>query len=139
MTEKRAREWRKKIEAAAMHLPDEEAVDSVELFPEWEADGPSYSVGDRVRYDGLLYKCVQAHIPQESWTPDTAVSLWIRVAKPEEWPEWIQPVGAEGAYHVGDKVNHNEKHWVSNTDNNVWEPGVYGWALLNDGGEAKWK
>ena len=28
---------------------------------------------------------------------------------------------------TGDKVRHNEKVWVSTIDNNVWEPGVYGW------------
>lgn len=27
----------------------------------------------------------------------------------------------------GDKVMHNGKTWQSTTDNNVWEPGVYGW------------
>jgi hypothetical protein len=26
------------------------------------------------------------------------------------------------------KVSHNDKHWVSDYDNNVWEPGVFGWT-----------
>ena len=26
------------------------------------------------------------------------------------------------------KVSHNGKHWISNADGNVWEPGVYGWT-----------
>ena len=30
-------------------------------------------------------------------------------------------------YAKGDKVTHNGKTWISTTDNNVWEPGVYGW------------
>jgi hypothetical protein len=30
----------------------------------------------------------------------------------------------------GDKVLHNEETWVSIIDNNVWEPGVYGWDKL---------
>jgi hypothetical protein len=29
---------------------------------------------------------------------------------------------------TGDKVSHNEKHWISDVDANVWEPGVYGWT-----------
>ena len=45
----------------------------------------------------------------------------------EEWPEWSQPIGAHDAYAAGDKVSHNSKHWVSNVNANVWEPGVYGW------------
>lgn len=35
--------------------------------------------------------------------------------------------GAQDAYNKGDKVSHDGKHWVSDVDNNVWAPGVYGW------------
>lgn len=41
-------------------------------------------------------------------------------------PEWEQP-GSTNPYAKGDKVMHNGKTWQSTTDNNVWEPGVYGW------------
>lgn len=44
-----------------------------------------------------------------------------------EYPEWIQPVGAQDAYAQGAQVSHNNSHWISMVDNNVWEPGVYGW------------
>lgn len=121
-----ALKWRKQIENAAKHLPDEEAIESVELFPAWE-ENTAYILDERVRYNHLLYKCITEHTSQSTWTPDAAPSLWARVAEPEEWPEWIQPIGAETAYHIGDKVSHNGKHWISIVDNNVWEPGVYGW------------
>lgn len=63
------------------------------------------------------------------WAPDVAVSLWVSISDPaEEWPEWSQPVGAHDAYQTGDKVTYNGKHWISTADNNVWQPGVYGWA-----------
>ena len=39
----------------------------------------------------------------------------------------MQPIGAHDAYAKGDKTSHNSKNWVSTVDNNVWEPGVYGW------------
>ena len=39
-----------------------------------------------------------------------------------------QPTGAQDAYAKGAKVSHNGKHWISDVDNNVWEPGVYGWS-----------
>lgn len=42
-------------------------------------------------------------------------------------PEWVQPEGAHDAYSTGDIVTHNGKTWKSNTEGNVWEPGVYGW------------
>lgn len=41
---------------------------------------------------------------------------------------WRQPLGSEDSYHLGDKVSHNEKHWVSDVDANVWAHGVCGWS-----------
>ena len=103
------------------------ASEHAELFAEW-AYPVAYTVGQLRRYNGTLYKCVQAHTSQADWTPDTAASLWSVAADPaEEWPAWSQPVGAHDAYAKGDKVSHNGKHWTSSVDSNVWEPGVYGW------------
>ena len=113
------------INAATSYLTDEQAETVTDLFPLWEV-GASYVVGDRVKYEELLYRCVQAHTSQEDWTPPAVPALWVRTST-EEWPEWIQPAGAHDAYHLGDKVTHNGLHWISNVDNNVWEPGVYGW------------
>ena len=108
-------------------LPDETASTVPELFEVWKTN-TDYVVGDRRRYGDKLYKCVQAHKSQDDWTPDVAVSLWARTDDPgEEWPEWVQPTGSTDAYKHGDKVSHNEKHWVSTYDDNVWEPGVFGW------------
>lgn len=114
------------IQTAIAYLPDEEAETVTALFPDWETS-KAYAVGDRVKYDGLLYRCVQAHTSQADWTPDAVPALWVRTST-EEWPEWIQPTGAHDAYNQGDKVSHNEKHWISDIDANVYEPGVYGWT-----------
>ena len=124
----RARQLRALIEQLSVNLDDETALEAVELFPKWKTD-KEYKVDDRVSYEGTLYKCLQAHTSQATWTPDVAPSLWVRVDNPaEEFPEWIQPVGATDAYAIGAKVSHNNKHWISDYDNNVWEPGVYGWS-----------
>ena len=99
------------------------------MYDEWSADSVAYTLNDIRQYNGLLYRCVQAHTSQATWTPEDAPSLWTRIADPaQEWPEWIQPTGAHNAYAQGAKVSHNGKHWVSNVANNVWEPGVYGWT-----------
>ena len=109
-------------------LDEVTASEHAELFAEW-AYPIAYTVGQLRRHNGTLYKCVQAHTSQADWTPDTAASLWsVAVDPAEEWPAWSQPVGAHDAYAKGDKVSHNGKHWTSNVDNNVWEPGVYGWT-----------
>ena len=120
---------RKMIEKASIILDDSDALTAVELFPNWTGESHEYAVGDRVRYSDTLYKCLQAHQSQSTWNPADAPSLWARVDDPTiEWPEWVQPVGSTDAYMKGDKVSHNDKHWISDVDNNVWEPGVYGWT-----------
>lgn len=110
-------------------LTDEQAEQVPQAFPAWVAD-KSYAVGDRVRDDGKLYRCVQAHTSQEGWEPHATPSLWVRTAPEGEIPEWEQPTGAQDAYNTGDKVRHNGKTWVSLVDGNVWEPGTVGTEAL---------
>lgn len=127
MKREHARRLRQLIEQTSVNLTDEEALTGIELFPVWKADA-TYAVNDRVQYEGTLYKCLTAHDAQVSWTPSDSPSLWVRVDNPaEEFPQWIQPVGATDAYPMGAKVSHNGKHWISTVDNNTWEPSVYGW------------
>ena len=129
ITRQKARTLRRMIEKASISLDDSDALTAVELFPNWTGESHDYAVGDRVRYSDTLYKCLQAHQSQSTWNPADAPSLWARVDDPTiEWPEWVQPVGSTDAYMAGDKVSHNNKHWISDVDNNVWEPGVYGWT-----------
>lgn len=124
-----AKRLRPIIEEASKSLPDTEAANAPELFPKWSGDGVAYAVDDRVSYMDLLFKCISAHTSQPDWTPTAAVSLWVRIDDPSiEWPEWRQPTGGHDAYPQGAKVSHNNKHWTSSVDNNVWEPGVYGWT-----------
>lgn len=128
ITRQKARTLRRHIEQASASLPDIDALDAVELFPKWSST-LTYDVGDRVRFGDTLYKCLTAHQLQSTWNPADAPSLWARVDDPTiEWSEWVQPVGSTDAYMAGDKVSHNNKHWISDVDNNVWEPGVYGWT-----------
>ena len=106
---------RKATQEMSRTAPDEVALSCPALFDQWAAGVE-------------LYRCLTAHTSQESWTPDVSPSLWVRIADPaEEWPEWVQPQGSTDAYSKGDKVTHKDKHWTSTVDNNVWEPGVYGW------------
>ena len=107
---------------------DEAALSCPALFDEWQT-GTAYTTGDIRKRNSKLYRCLQNHTSQEDWAPEAAVSLWVEIADPSiEWPDWVQPTGAHDAYAQGAKVTHNEKHWTSDVDSNVWEPGVYGWT-----------
>lgn len=129
MTWEHLRRLRELLRKAAESLEDEDALEAIELFPGWVVD-KDYSVGDRVRFNDVLYRCVQAHHSQQSWAPDETPALWTVVSL-DEWPEWIQPTGAHDAYSEGAKVTHNGLHWTSDTDENVWEPGIYGWTVVS--------
>ena len=121
--------YRELIEKGSASLPDADAIEVVGLFPLW-AVGVSYSVGERVQYDGKLYKVVQAHTSQADWTPPTVPALFTEVAKPGEIPVWKQPTGAQDAYAFGARVyypNKGDAIYRSTVENNVWEPTVYGW------------
>lgn len=108
-------------------LPDEQAQDVPELFTPWVSlIGKAVEVGTRVYDDKKLWKCVQGHTVQLEWRPELTPALWVRVFV-EEWPEWIQPTGAQDAYRLDAKASHSAKHWISEIDYNTYEPGVYGW------------
>lgn len=108
-------------------IADEIALQVPNLYPAWKA-GVEYKAGDRVLYSETLYKVLQDHTSQETWTPTDSPSLFAQVLIPDAnvIPEWVQP-DSTNPYMIGDKVAHNNKTWVSTADNNVWEPGVYGW------------
>ena len=125
---------REMIEKASASLPDADAIEAAELFPAW-AIGVAYSVGERVQYDGKLYKVVQAHTSQADWTPDKTPALFAEVAAPGEIPVWKQPTGAQDAYNKGDKVWYpdvNTTVYESVIDSNVWSPNDYpqGWKVV---------
>lgn len=108
---------------------DEAALQVPNLYPVWAAE-VSYEVGERVLYNDVLYKVLQAHTTQETWTPDVSPSLFAKVLIPDEdvIPEWEQP-DSTNAYMKGDKVMYEGKIYVSVIDNNIWSPVDYpaGW------------
>lgn len=122
-----ARKLRRIIEQAMQSVDGQAALDAVNLYPAWES-GAAYTAGDKVRHDGILYRCLVGHDSQETWTPDASPSLWAKVLVEEgRILPWEQP-DSTNPYNKGDKVTHGGKTWVSDVDGNVWEPGVYGWT-----------
>lgn len=122
-----ARKLRPIIEKAMQSVDGQDALDAVELYPAW-AVGFAYPVEMKVRFGGVLYRCLTAHTSQEDWMPDVSPSLWAKVLVEDgEILPWEQPESTN-PYSKGDKVTHEGKVWVSEIDGNIWEPGVYGWT-----------
>jgi hypothetical protein len=108
-------------------LTDDERTAIAPLFPDWRA-GVSYQVGDVLNYQGTLVRVVQAHTSQADWIPTELPALYSPYRAPGSVSAWVQPLGAQDAYQIGDRVTHRGSTWVSNAANNVWEPGVFGWT-----------
>ena len=131
MKREHAIKLRQMIVKASASLPDEDALNAVELFPAWKAD-TAYTLDERIRYGEKLYKCVQAHTSQEDWTPDITPALWTEVAELGTIPVWKQPTGVQDAYAKGDKVHYptaDDPVYISKMNANVYAPDVYGWEL----------
>ena len=122
---------RKKIELASAWTDDADALECIELFPHWQP-GRHVIIGERLQYNGRLYKCLQEHTTQADWPPDLTTALWTEISL-DEWPEWKQPTGAADAYNTGDKVTFEGAHYISTINGNVWSPDVYpdGWEEQN--------
>lgn len=122
-----AKSIRAAIEGLAEGQSDEKLINNKAAFPFWNGDGVYYAIGDILQYADKLYRVIQAHTSQKDWSPDVAVSLFVEISV-KEYPEWKQPQGAHDGYKVGAKCSHKGKHWLNTYDNNIYEPGVYGWT-----------
>lgn len=122
----------------AQSLSDADAVRVAPLYDEWDGGGVDYEVGDRVRFQGALVKCLQGHTSQPDWAPNAAPSLWSVILPGQdgsgvEVGVWQQP-GSTNGYGAGDRVIHDGHLWESTSDDNVWEPGAVGapWTDLGE-------
>lgn len=122
-----------KAMTATTSLTDAEALDAVCMFPKWSGDGVKYVKGQRVQDEGVLYTILQDHISQSTWKPKDAPSLFAKVLIPDPTViyEWEQP-DSTNPYPKDAKVKHLGKIWQSDYDNNVWEPGVFGWHEVDE-------
>lgn len=120
-------------QAELMSISDAVALKIPEVFPTWNSDGVEYKKNTKLTYNGILYKVLQDHTSQSTWTPDAAPSLFTKVLTSTDGQpsQWIQP-DSTNPYMTGDKVIYNGHCYQSTIDNNVWAPDAYpdGWNML---------
>ena len=114
---------------------DAVALTIQEFYDIWEV-GVTYEVGRYLQYKGVLYKVLQPHTSQETWTPDVASSVYAKVLidpSGESIPEWEQP-DSTNAYMTGDKVRFEGVVYESTMDNNIWSPADYpaAWKVVEE-------
>lgn len=115
---------------------DAVALTIQEFYDIWEV-GVKYEVGRYLQYKSVLYKVLQPHTSQETWTPDVAPSVYAKVLidpSGETIPEWEQP-DSTNAYMTGDKVRFEGVVYESTMDNNIWSPTAYpqAWRVVEEG------
>ena len=115
--------------AREQQLDEVTVAEFPDLFAQWDENWRG-KVGDIVQDEGQLYRSIHDVTNEgQNTKPSATPSMWTRIGNPlEEFPEWVQPLGAHDAYSLGDKCSHSSKKWVSEVDGNTWEPGVYGWV-----------
>ncbi len=94
-------------------LSDEVALANIALFPDWEA-GKTLSVGDKVEYEEKLYKVVQAHTTQESWTPNLTPALFEPIDIVNDGTLENPIVAVSGMTYYKDK------YYFDETDNKIY-------------------
>lgn len=123
------------VKQARQVQDDAEALSLQILYKQWNKQvGKELQVGEYVNHNDVLYKVLQQHTAQDNWAPDVSPSLFAKVLVDPTGDtvlDWEQP-DSTNPYMKGDKVKHNGVIYESEVDNNVWEPGVYGWVIVEE-------
>jgi len=109
----------------------QQQIDDLSRIHDYYQVNKPYVTGEIFSFEGKLYEVIQSHTSQLDWLPSELPALYKVKTPAGTISEWVQPLGSEDSYHIGDKVTHNGHTWESTVDNNVWEPGVYGWDQLD--------
>lgn len=94
-----------------------------------------YSIGDRVRHNGIIWTSTADN---NVWEPGTTNAPWSDGSEPTPEPtpaiaEWEQR-DSTNPYMTGDRVLFEGQVYESTIDNNVWSPSTYpaGWTLIQE-------
>ena len=94
-------------------IAEEMALKYVALYPNWKI-GKELSVGERIEYEGKLYKVVQAHTTQESWKPNLTPSLFEPIDVVNEGTLANPIIAAVGMCYLKDR------YYLDESDGNTY-------------------
>jgi hypothetical protein len=91
-----------------------------------------YVMGDVRMYEGIPYKCVQAHdsISNPNWTPDVTPALWMQYhgTSVETARPWLAPAGAHDMYKVGEYMIYTDGLTYECINDTTYSPTEYSQA-----------
>lgn len=98
-------------------VDDATALRMIAFYPEWES-GTAYAVGDRLVYNGDLYKVLQAHTSQETWLPGTGTeSIYTRIDEQHDGTKYDPiPYSGNMALEAGKYYSQSGKTYLCNRD-----------------------
>lgn len=94
-------------------LTDEVALNYVVLYPDWKI-GKEFVIGERVEFEGKLYKVITAHTAQETWEPNVALTLFEPIDVVNEGDLAHPIIAAVGMTYFKDK------YYLDETDGKVY-------------------
>jgi hypothetical protein len=94
-------------------VSDDIAKENIGLYPEWVAN-KELENEDRVHYDGKLYKVIQTHTTQETWTPDITPTLFEPIDVANDGTLDNPFIAASGMTYYKDK------YYLDETDGKVY-------------------
>ena len=100
-----------------LKVDDNTALRMVEFYPEWAA-GTAYAAGDRLVYNGDLYRVLTAHTSQETWLPGTGTeSLYTRIDEQHDGTKYDPiPYSGNMALESGKYYSQDDVVYLCNRD-----------------------
>jgi hypothetical protein len=105
-------------------LNDSDLASITNLYTGWIV-GVDVAIGDFQKYEGNLYRCIQAHTTQAGWEPPNVPALWVRYREPAPGPQvWIAGEQVQvGTIRYWPTVNDTEYEAIqAHTTQVGWEP-----------------
>lgn len=121
------------IDTAGNMLTDEQAIEVIDLYDEWAVNKQVYA-GNRIQFEGELYKVLQDHTTQADWTPDVTPALYVKVGY--GYREIKENMMATEAFAKGEIGWYKTKDnlYESLFDGNAYTPDSYpnGWQKVGE-------